>query len=93
MDIKEAVLVASLCMAADELGTHAMLRAGARETMIQRREVRWGLKLSILPLFAKKQKKKAAWWVVPVVYCGAGAWNGLVVAPEQRRRNVGEGGR
>lgn len=75
-------------MAADELGTRAVLRAGGRETMIQRPAVRIALKVSILPLFAKKQRRsKAIRFGVPLLYCGAGAWNGLIVLPEQQRRN------
>jgi hypothetical protein len=81
----EAVMVLALCYAADEVGTHAVLRAGGRETMIQKRGVRIALKVSLLPLFAKKQKKSAAIrWGTPLAYCGAGAWNGFVVLPKQR---------
>lgn len=88
MDPKTAFLALALCFAADEAGTRLALRAGARETMIQKPAIRYGVKLSILPLFAKKRKK--GWLLLPAVYCGAGAWNGLVVAPEmQRRRGQG----
>lgn len=88
MDAREALLVLALCYAADEAGTQMVLRAGGRETMIQRREVRIALKVSILPLFVKKQKKSLLIrWGMPLAYCGAGAWNGLVVTPRQERLN------
>lgn len=86
MDAKEALLTLALCYAADEVGTRAMLKAGGRETMIQKPAVRIALKVSILPLFAKRQKKsRAIRWGMPLLYCGAGAWN-FKVAEEMKRR-------
>lgn len=90
MDAGSAFLALAVCMAADELGTRAVLRAGGRETMIQRPAVRIALKVSVLPLFAKKQKRSKLVLVgLPLAYCGAGAFNQFVVLPEQQRRNGG----
>ena len=88
MDVKQALLSLALCYAADELGTRAMLKAGGRETMIQRPSVRIALKLSVAPLFVKKRKSKALAVGVPLVYCGAGAWN-FAVAEEMKNRKGG----
>lgn len=85
MDVKAALLSVAMCYAADELGTRAMLKAGGRETMIQKPAVRIALKVSILPLFAKKSKKSKLVGIgVPLLYCGAGAWN-FKIAEDMRR--------
>ena len=85
MDTKEALLGLALCYAADELSTRAVIKAGGRETMIQKPAVRISIKLSIAPLYAKKQKRSRAVRIgVPLLYCGAGAWNQFVVVPRMQ---------
>jgi hypothetical protein len=85
----EAGLFLALCFGADELGTHTMLRAGGRETMIQRPAIRIGIKAATIPLYLKYQKKsKVVRFGFPVVFLAAGAWN-LHVAKTMNDRTKG----
>ena len=86
MDIKEAGLFLALSFAADEASTQAMLKAGGRETMIQRPAIRWSVKAGTIPLYLVVQKKsKVVRFGFPVVFLAAGAWN-LHVAKEMNKR-------
>jgi hypothetical protein len=83
----EAGLFLALCFAADEYGTHQMLKSGGREVMIQQPAIRLSLKAAVIPLYLHEQKKsKLIRFGVPVVFAAAGAWN-LRVAHVQRGRN------
>jgi hypothetical protein len=87
MNGAEAGLFLALCFAADEYGTHQMLKSGGREVMISKPAIRLSLKAAVIPLYLHEQKKsKLIRYGVPVVFAAAGAWN-LRVAREMNRRH------